>query len=291
MDGYTALHETAAWIDLSTRGKIRVTGKDRVRFLHNILSNDVKGLAPGQSNYHFLLNAQGRIQADANLFVFPDWMLLDCEPETTERILQHLKRYIIADKVELEDASATLATIAVEGPKAEELAGGEDGAVRGSATGQPGVWLLVETAQRAGVIARLERAGAVPASAEDARVVRVENGIPRYGEDFGETTLPQETQQMRALTFTKGCYLGQEIVERIRARGQVNKLLVRVGIDGASPPAAGSPVIAGGQEIGRLTSPVYSPRLGHSLGLSILRRESAAEGSAIEVAGRPGRVI
>ena len=106
------------------------------------------------------------------------------------------------------------------------------------------------------------------------------------------TTLPQETrQESRAVSFTKGCYLGQEIVERIRARGQVHRVLAKIAIDGEDPPRAGTVVVAGGQEIGKLTSPAYSPRLGRSLGLAIIRREFAAPDTAVTIGGRPGRVI
>lgn len=287
MTGYEALHEGAARLDLSSRGKIRVTGEDRARLLHAMLTNDVKGLAPGQGNYHFLLNAQGRIQADLNLWVLDDWILLDCEPGLTTRIFETLDHYIIADDVQLEDVTGKLATVAVEGPKAEDV-GDPPGAIRAqiSATGQPGVWFFVDPERRAELFPEV-----VAATAEEARVVRVENGIPQYGEDFGETTLAQETQQMRALHFTKGCYLGQEIVERIRSRGQVHRLLVRVSVEGKEPPASGTPVLARGQEAGRLTSPVYSPRLATSLGLAILRREFATPGTVVEVAGRPGKVL
>ncbi len=123
--GYTALHEGAAWIDLSARGKIRVRGEDRVRLLHSILSNDVKDLRPGQGNYHFLLDAQAHIIGDANLFLWEDHVLLDVEPELTARVLEHLDKYIIADDVQLEDVTARLATVALEGPKAEEIAGAQ----------------------------------------------------------------------------------------------------------------------------------------------------------------------
>lgn len=303
-DGYEALGESAAWLDLSGRGKIRVTGEDRVRLLHAMLSNDVQGLAPGQGNYHFLLNAQGRIQADANLYVFPGHILLDCEPPLTGRVFEHLDKYIIADDVQLENITETMATIAVEGPRAEEIAAVSAPAdpnahieaggmivARTSATGQPGLWFFLDPACKGELIARLEGAGAVAATAEQARVVRVENGRPRCGEDFGDTTLPQETQQFRALHFTKGCYLGQEIVERIRSRGQVHRLLVKLGIEGADPPAPDTPILAEGKEIGRLTSPVYSPRLGRSLGLGIIRREFAEPGTALGIAGRPGQVL
>jgi folate-binding protein YgfZ len=303
LDGYTALHESAAWFDLSSRGKIRVTGEDRARLLHAMLTNDVQGLKPGQGNYHFLLNAQGRILADVNLYVFPDHVLLDCEPPSREKIYRHLDHYIIADDVQLEDVTASLATVALEGPRALELAGvavpDADNAhtevegmtvARASASGQPGLWFFLEPSRKAGWIARLEEAGATAASEQDVRVVRVENGRPQYGEDFGEANLPQETQQMRALHFTKGCYLGQEIVERIRSRGQVHRLLVKLDIEGAEPPAAGAAVQAGGQEAGKISSPVYSPRRGCVAALAIVRREHATAGKELTVEGRPARV-
>ena len=282
MTGYEALHEGAAWLDLSDRGKIRVVGEDRVRLLQAMLTNDVKALTPGQGNYHFLLNAQGRIQADLNLVVFEDWILLDCEAALTQKIYETLDHYIIADDVQLEVVE--LATVAVEGPQAGQVSGG----VALTATGQPGAWFFVEPARKAELV---ERLGLVEATAEVARVVRVENGIPRYGEDFGETTLPQETQQMRALHFSKGCYLGQEIVERIRSRGQVHRLLLRVAVEGSHVPEAGSAGVAGGREVGKLTSPVWAPRGGKAMGLAIVKRELAAPGAQLEVAGRPAQVL
>jgi len=285
MTGYDALHDRAAWLDLSSRGKIRVTGADRVRLLHAMLSNDVKELAPGQGNYHFLLNAQGRIQADLHLVAFDDWILIDCQAGVTQRIYETLDHYIIADDVQLEIITDRFATVALEGPKAEESA--VEGGVKLTATGQPGRWFFVEPQGKAELVARL----GTMATPDEARVVRVENGIPQYGEDFGDTTLPQETQQMRALHFTKGCYLGQEIVERIRSRGQVHRLLVRVAVDGPEPPPAGAAILAGGQEAGHLTSPVYSPRLGRPVGLAILRRDYTTPGTPVEVAGRRGQVL
>jgi folate-binding protein YgfZ len=289
--GYTALHESAAWMDLSARGKIRVTGEDRVRLLHAILSNDVGSLEPGQGNYQFLLDAQGHILADANLYLFADHVLLDVEPGETAQVMEHIDRYIIADDVQLEDATASLATIALEGPEAEKIAQGAIGP-RTSLTGQPGVWFFLDPAGKGALIERLECSGAGAATADDAKIVRVENGLPRYGDDFGATNLPQETrQESRAVSFTKGCYLGQEIVERIRARGQVHRVLAKIAIEGEDPPQAGTAVAAGGQEIGKLTSPVYSPRLGQALGLAIVRREFAAPGTAVTIGGRPGRVI
>ncbi len=302
--GYTALHESAAWFDLSARGKLRFTGEDRVRLLHAMLSNDIRSLQPGQGNYNFLLNAQGHILADANLYVFADSILLEVEPEVTERVLQHLDRHIIADDVQIENVTERFACLALEGPASGQMAGAaaslepgshmeSEGAIvaRVSATGQLGFRFFVPAGERERLAARLERAGAIAASAADVRIVRVENGVPLYGEDFNETTLPQEARQERALNFQKGCYLGQEIVERIRARGHVNRLLVRLGIEVDRPPEKGSAVTAGGQEIGRLTSPVYSPRYQQSLGFAIIRRDFAQPETPVLVGSIPGRVL
>src|SRR5262245_51638207 len=227
--GYRALHESAAWLDLSDRGKIRATGEDRVRLFHAMLSNDVQGLRPGQGNYHFLLNAQGHILGDANLYLFADSILLDVEPEMTGRVLEHLGRYILADDVQLENVTAEMATVALEGPRADEVAqwagifhegpGRPDESERGtlkraprrhlepsgahlsheagahvetdgmmvartSATGQAGLRFFLEARRKGDLVARLESRGAVPVTAGEARVVRVENGVPRYGVDF-----------------------------------------------------------------------------------------------------------
>lgn len=305
--GYTALHESAAWLDLSHRGRLRVTGSDRVRLLHAMVSNDVRSLAPGQGNYNFLLDAHGHILADAWLYLLIDSILLDLEPEVAGRVVQHLNRHIIADDVQVENVTGTVAAVALEGPHAEEIAGmsvpAESGAhvesdgvivARVSATRQPGLRFFLDPANKTERVARFEKAGAVAATAEDFRTVRVENGLPRYGEDFDETSLPHETQQLQAVSFNKGCYLGQEIVERVRARGQVHKLLVKVALkveESASKAALeGCPVLAGGQEVGRFTSPVYSPRLGRWLGFAILRREFSQPGTPVMVGIHSGQV-
>ena len=270
-EGYEALRTGAAWLDLSTRGRIAVRGRDRVRLLHNITSNEVKKMMPGAGCYAFLLNPQGRIQADLNLLSFADHFLIDTEPDLREKVQQLICRYIISDQVELEDVTSQSAAIGVEGPLAESLPL-PDGCTRApfSLTGQPGYRIYCAAAEMAGIARQLEAAGARAATAEDARVVRIENGKPRYGEDIRETTLPQETQQMHAVSFTKGCYLGQEIVERIRTQGHVNKKLVRLEIDGLEPVAPGAKLVVDGQEA-EITSSVYSPHFGKTIALGYVR--------------------
>lgn len=287
-EGYQALRHGAAWIDLSARGRILARGRDRARLLHNITSNEVKKLAPGAGCYAFLLTPQGRIQADLNLFCFAEYFLLDTEPETREKVHQHIRRYIIADQVELEDVTAATGCIGLEGPGAaatlatlgapvpaqdyahlEWAAGRTVAAV--TATGQPGVRIFCASPEDArALIHELESAGAKPASPAEVRLVRIENGKPRYGDDIRETTLPQETRQMHAVSFNKGCYLGQEIVERIRAQGHVNKQLMRVELPGDDAPEPGAKITVGGNEA-EVTSTVYSPESGRLIALAYVR--------------------
>lgn len=267
-DGYQALRHGAAWLDLSARGRIVARGRDRARLLHNLTSNEVRKMAPGDFCYAFLLNPQGRIQADLYLLCRAEDFLLDTEPELREKVLQHIRKYIIADQVELEDVTAKTASIGVEGPAApaiQEALASKWPAI--TMTGQPGFRVYYAPAVRDDLIRQLEAAGARPASAEDARIVRIENGKPRYGDDIGETSLPQETQQMQAVSFQKGCYLGQEIVERIRARGHVNRKLVRLELEGSEPPPPGTKLAAEGGEI---TSSAFSPELGKVVALAYM---------------------
>jgi aminomethyltransferase len=285
-EGYDALRGGAAWMDLSARGRIVVRGRDRARLLHSIASNEVKKLAAGSGCYAFLLNPQGRIQADLLLFCFEDHFLIDVEPELREKVPAHIRRYVVADQVELEDASVRTGEIGLEGPGASDALAALDAPVpladyahepwdggtvaHASLTGQPGFRIFCPAEAAPGLIRRLESAGAKPASPDDARVVRIENGRPRYGEDIVETSLPQETQQMHAVSFTKGCYLGQEIVERIRARGHVNRKLLRVDLPGAEPAAPGSLIQVEGKAA-EVTSSVYSPRAGKAIALAYVR--------------------
>jgi folate-binding protein YgfZ len=273
-EGYNALRNGAAWLDLDSRGRIVARGRDRARLLHAIASNEVKKMVPGDSCYAFLLNPQGRIQADLHLLCLPDHFLIDTDPGLREKVHQHIRRYIIADQVELEDVSAPLASIGVEGPAAAELKPppGDYTVAPFTITGQPGYRIYCPAEIRSALIAQLESLGVKAATEDDARLVRIENGKPLYGEDIRETSLPQETQQMQAISFTKGCYLGQEIVERIRAQGRVNKKLERIELEGAEPPAPGTKVQVDGRDA-EVTSAVYSPHFNKVIALAYVRTQ------------------
>ena len=298
MTGYDALRDAAAWINLHARGRIAVRGRDRVRLLHNVTSNEVKKLAPGDGCYAFLLSPQGRIQADLTLIVFGDYILLDTEPELRDKVLQHVRRYVVADQVELEDVTALTCAVALEGPESAEVLGKAGAAVPGAdyrhaswgeatvarltLTGQPGFRVYASAAAAEEITRKLEEAGAPAANEEDARRVRLENARPRYGEDIRDTSLPQETGQMHAVSFTKGCYIGQEIVERIRAQGHVNRNLVALVLDSAAPPPAGTHLMADGAEAGEITSSIYSPAQGKAVALAYVRAIYATPGQQLE---------
>ena len=298
---YRALREKAAWLDLSGRGKIRATGEDRVRLMHAMCTNHVQQLIPGAGCYAFLLSAQGRILADMNVFAMPDYLLLDTEPETRQRVLEHLDKFIIADDVTLHDFSDAYSTIVIEGPESEQVLNalggmpahareslvewGQNQIAHWSYTGGTGYSVYVPTEDKSALIERLQDAGVSQSSLADADIVRLENGRPRFGVDFSEAQIPQETRQMHAIHFSKGCYIGQEIVERVRARGHVNRLLTHVRIEGNSVPAKGTAVQADGKDIGEITSAAYSPARNAVMGFAILRADSLQNGSSFTVDG------
>lgn len=292
MTGYEALRQSAAWIDLGTRGKIRLTGEDRARLLHAMTTNQIQALKPGEGCYTFFLNAQGRILADANVLVLEDSILLDTEPETRERIFQHLDQFIIADDVTLEDVTAGFATIGIEGPRSKaalealgapapldeqtsELWGGRI-VLRASTTGADGWLVVVPTAEKQ---AFLESLASLPeADAEAALAIRLEHGKSRYGSEITERFLLQETGQMRAVNFSKGCYLGQEIVERVRSRGQVHRHLLPVQIDSRTPPPAGTKLTADGKELAEVMSAAFSPALNKVVAMAYVRTDASKPG-------------
>jgi folate-binding protein YgfZ len=305
--GYYALRASVAWLDLSARGRIYATGADSARLLHAMTTNHVQQLQPGMGCYAFFLNAQGHMLADVNLLRLEDRFLLDTEPETRELVYRHLDKYIIADDVALEDASNALACLAVEGPNAAGVLAAIGAPVpdfdyahatwnggiveRASSTGQPGFRIFVPVQAKAEWIGRLESAGAVPATPDEARTVRLEQGKPRYGDDIFDSTLPQETRQTDAVHFAKGCYLGQEIVERIRSRGHVNRLLVKLGIEGADQLPSEAKIEAEGKECGEVTSSAFSPALGKTVALAYVRAHYAAAGAVLKAGGRAAIVL
>ncbi len=305
--GDRALQEGAAWLDVSNRGRLRATGEDRLRLLHALATNPVEGVPPGGGTRAFFLNPQGRIQAFCRLYVSEEEVLLDTDARRRERLAEYLDSYIIMDDVTLEDVTAETAAVAIEGPRAvavvEQALGVEIPAERDAHTaagnwrvfhsalsGPEGCWILAARDDREALIERLEAAGAVAASAEDFNRLRVVHRIPALDDDYFDSNIPHETQQLEWVCFTKGCYTGQEIVERVRSQGRVNRLLTPVEVAGGAPPATVE-IVADGKAVGELTSPVIAPSGESVLGFAILRRAAAEGLLEMTVDGRPVRVL
>ena len=298
---FQALLAACGVYDLSGRAKVAVTGGDRVRWLNGMVTNNVRDLAAGHGVYAFLLNAQGRIQGDIYAFNRGDSLLVDTERRQRDNMLQIFDRYIIADEVEVSDVSDKLATIGVTGPETRrvlELAGF---AVPELAYLQffDVVWRAKRvTLMRAGEEAReswqiwvapedfadswsaLVQAGATTVGSDALNLFRISRGIPQFGVDLRERDLPQETGQTRALNFTKGCYLGQEIVERIRSRGAVHRQFGVFSVEGA-PPEVGAKIVTSDEqkEVGEITSAAVLPLANgdRAVALGYVRREAAGK--------------
>lgn len=318
-DEYWALKKSAGLADLSHRGRILVRGEDAARFLHGMLTNDVKGLRAGQGNYAFMLNVQGHVLADLRILrLDAESFLLDCEPQSYEIVWQQLDRHIIADIVEMEDRRSALACLALEGPSAREILGRAVGTdipelnafehvyredlqarlFHASWCGEEGYCILAAPDRAAELLdsilslkARDRSIAAVtPVGFEALEICRIEAGIPRYGIDITDKNLAQETGQMQAISFNKGCYIGQEVVERIRSRGHVNRKLVQLLLEGRQQIAPETPILFDGQPAGATASSAYSFALGKTVALGYLRREYAEPGNRVMVGALTARV-
>jgi len=285
--------------DLSWRAKLALTGVDRVRWLNGMISNNVRDLAPGHGVYSFLLNAQGRIQGDLYAFNRGESVLVDTERTQRDKVWELFDHYIIADDVEMADVSDKITAIGLTGPEARAVLDRATIPVPELAYLQFAdvEWQhLAVTVLRVGEEAKeswqvwirpghvntlwdaLVKAGAKPTGSAALTLFRISRGIPQFGQDIRDRDLPQETAQTRALNFTKGCYLGQEIVERIRSRGAVHRQFTAFVVEGPLPEP-GSKIQADGKEVGEITSSAILPLPSGDCmaALGYLRREAAGE--------------
>lgn len=284
-------------------GWIAVTGSDRVRWLNGMVTNSVQALTPGDGAYSFLLSAQGRIQGDLTVWAEADRLYLQTSPQQVETILALLDRFIIMDDVELSDLSAESHGLLIAGPKAAEALGAVGIRARASRLlkRQAATWgdhTVVLVNAHSPLVPRFEvwsSEGAVIAQLRDAldatacdddglELLRMVEGTPLFGTDIRDRDLPQETAQTRALHFAKGCYLGQEIVERIRSRGNVHRTFTSFVVSG-NVPAPGTALEADGKAVGELTSVASHDIDGRRLALGFIRREVIDRGLAITFSG------
>jgi glycine cleavage system T protein len=305
---HLAVHTAAGLFDFSFRAKFSLTGRDASKFLHRIVSNDVKNVAAGQGTYATLLNPQGQILADLRVYATEDRLLVDTDADLRSKAMEILRRYIIGDQVLVEPLETF--ALAFEGPQAAGLlektlhedlpvmkefehfatnyAGFPVRVVRISNTGEEGyeVWVGAKGVMGlwGAACGQAPSYGMLPCGTEALESLRIEAGIPRYGSELGEDTLPLEANLMNALSFNKGCYIGQEIVERARSRGHVNWKLAGVTIESPRPPASGEKLTLEGKEVGEVTSACVSPTLQKTIALAYLRQEHLEAGTRLQTA-------
>jgi folate-binding protein YgfZ len=313
---YAFARKSVALIDKNYRAYFSFTGPDRVRYLNALLTNNIRDLKAGDGTVSLLLNPQGHILAEIETYALEDRILGVSYAMIREKLKESLEQYIIMDDVTLIDETEKYGTLALEGPKAavvvreltgvnlEELTelghveipqerGGSAGKlpgacrlVRRSPDGVPGAEFLVERGRLAEwwklllEAAQAHGGGAIGYTALSAR--RLEQGVPWFGYDFDERQIPHEAGlQDSHISYVKGCYTGQEIVERVRSRGHVNRMRVLLKFAGVEPPAAGTAILADGKEAGQITRSAYSPALGCAIAMGYVRREHSAPASSL----------
>ena len=299
LDGqYRQLREECGLLDRSERGKLLVSGSEAADYLQGQLTNDIEAIAPGEGAYAALLDRKGHMQGDMRVVrpgEGPD-LLLDTEPEALEAVRRHLAMYKIGREVDVVDVTAERALLSLIGPRAVEIAGSaalpenlcEEVTIAGTqvlAVGTAtGIDLIFETEDRDRVADALLAAGAAEVSPEAVEILRIEAGRPRFGAEMGTETMPAEAGIVeQAVSFTKGCYIGQETVARLHYKGKPNRHLRGLKLSATAQP--GEPVRLGDRELGRLGGAGVSPAFG-PIGLAILRRE--AEPGATVTVGEDG---
>jgi glycine cleavage system T protein len=306
---HRAVRIGAGLTDQSYRGILELSGKDSLRFLNGMVTNDVRSLTPGSGLYAAMLTSHGKLVADMRVYALADAYWLDLHAELLPKVRQMLERHLIADRVEIRDRSQEFVFLALQGPASGEvlsrlgveaakrlhehqhLEDGIDGTpvtvIRVSETGEEGFIVLVPGEAAAATWAVLLLAGRSdqlrPVGMEALNILRTEAGVPWYGLDMDETNLLQETGLERAASFSKGCYIGQETVVRIAHRGHVNWHLVGLSIEGSVVPEIGTKLIRDQREVGRITTAVRSPTVGRPIALGYVRREWKEPGTNLEL--------
>ena len=309
---YQALTASCGFAELP-RTVIEVRGNDRTQFLHSFCTNDVKKLAPGQGCEAFITNHQGKTVGHGFIFCEPERLVMGTVAGQAAALIAHFDRFVISEDVMFRDlsdqvrillvagstAAATLEALTGNPPPAEMLsfthptiAGCGCTLFRVPYTGADSFFIRSSVGDMAAVRAVLETAGARPCQADAVEAVRIEAGFPYFGRDISDDNLPQEVNRdQQAISFTKGCYLGQETVARIDALGHVNKLLAGVWFQADTIPAPGTRLTSGDKEVGHVTSACFSPKLQAPLALGYARRQHAKPGSKLESEIGPAEVI
>jgi len=311
---YDAARHRAALVDRTDRGRIVVSGADRASYLQGLLTNDVAALKAGQGCYAAYLTAQGRMIADAHVYELGDVMLLTMAGDVKDGVMAKLDQFIFTEEVQLGDVSNTFAQIAVIGPEAAiavarvlrdvsadslraladhgnlraEWAGGAAIVTKVTDTGEPGYDLYIEHARAGALKSAFGAADVTEVDPATAEAIRIEAGVPLFHRDMDEETIPLEAGiESRAISFTKGCYVGQEVVIRVlhRGHGRVARKLVGLAFDGTQVPLSGTVLRSGDREIGEVTSSTQSPLLERPIALGYVHRDFVAPGTRVTADG------
>jgi len=315
---YRYLRESVGVVDKNYRAYLSFTGPDRVRYLNAILTNNIKELAENHGTVSLFLNPQGHIQAEIETFALGEELFCVSYSMIRARLIEGLEKYIIMDDVTLADQTEEYGTLALEGPQAAAVAAELTGVdlatlaelesrevsvgvvscrmIRRSPGGVSGAEFLTKRGNVEAlwdvVVEAARRHGGGPAGYTALNVVRLEQRIPWFGYDFGEKQIPHEAGlQDSHISYTKGCYTGQEIVERVRSRGQVNRVRVSLRFDAVENVPASAVLSAEGKEVGMVTRTGFSPGMDAWIGMGYVRREKAGMGTKLEVAGGTATVI
>ena len=293
---YRALTESCGALDRSERGKLALTGADAKSFLQGQVSNDIESLSPGTGCYAAFLTPKGKMLGDLRILDTGDELLLDTERVALQGLFNMIRRFSIGYAVELHKRTVERGLISLIGPGSTAVAGAdglpdaehahrlvEVGPITARAIRTDvGIDLLCDAADTEALLAALAAAGATVVSADAVECLRIERGRPRYGIDLDETVIPQEAGlNDRAVSFTKGCYVGQETVARLFYRGKPNRHLRGLAL--SAPPRSGDEIELEGRAVGHITSTALSPRFG-AIALALVRRE-APPGSTVLVGG------
>lgn len=301
----------AGVFDLSSRGRVRVSGAEAVHFLNGMVTNDVKALAENAWMTAAFPNAQGRLLAYARVLNLGDSFLFDTEPATAERVLKALERFTLAGDFRVADVTGDIVTLSLQGARAAEIVTATLGTeaaevergrintprwnespvsvIRATHTGEDGFDLFVSAEYAASLFEALVAAGARPVGFEALETLRIEAGLPRYAVDMDESNVVLETGLDEAVSYTKGCYVGQEIIARIHWRGHVAKRLAGLSFeDGATAERGAKVRSADGKEIGRVTSTAVSPQLNSAIALAYIKYDYLAPGTTVSVVSEEG---
>lgn len=299
LEEYASVRNNVGITDLSHRGKLRLSGKEHVKFLQGMLTNDIVKLEEGKGLYATFLTPKGRMISDMKLYRESDSLLLDLEPGLNEKVRDLLVKYRLSYKANVEDVTESLCLLSIHGANSrrliqktlneeipelneyeflrKEMNGSQALIARANRTGEEGydVFIPTEGVKTAweSLAENRKEFGLKPVGLDAMDILRIEAAIPRYGVDMDENTIPLEAGLDHAINYEKGCYVGQEVVARIKWRGHVNRCLAGFEIEGKNLPADGDKIRQGEREIGYVTSSTFSPTLNKIIALGYIRRE------------------